>query len=167
MVKFTLTHTINTDVDNFWKTFFDKTFNEALYLKELGFPTFKVIEQVETDKEVRRKVAGQPKMDVPGPVAKVLGSNFGYTEEGAMTLPERLWRWKMTPSTMADKMTMGGTVRCERVTDTTSRRIADLQIEAKIFGIGGLIESTSEKQMRDGWDKSAVFMNKWLAGGGR
>ena len=38
-----------------------------------------------------------------------------------------------------------------------------MTIEAKIFGVGGLIESSAEKQLREGWDKSAVFMNKWLA----
>jgi hypothetical protein len=29
--------------------------------------------------------------------------------------------------------------------------------------IGSIIESSGEKQLRDGWDKSAVFMNKYLA----
>jgi hypothetical protein len=42
------------------------------------------------------------------------------------------------------------------------RRIAEMSIEAKIFAVGGLLESTAEKQMRDGWDKSATFMNKYL-----
>ncbi|MFT3771794.1 MAG: DUF2505 domain-containing protein [Minicystis sp.] len=163
MTKFTLTHEINCDVDTFWKTFLDKSFNEALYRQELGFPEFNVIEQVETDTLIRRKVAGTPKMDVPGPVAKVLGPNFKYTEEGSMSPAAKLWTWKMTPSVMAEKMHMGGTVRCEPISATKCRRVAELTIEAKIFGIGGLMESSAEKQMRDGWDRSAVFMNKWFA----
>ena len=109
-----------------------------------------------------RKVNGTPKMDVPGPVAKVLGSNFGYKEEGKYTKSTKLWQWKMIPSTMADKLRNEGTMRVEAVGETKVRRIAELVIEAKVFGIGGLIESSAEKQLRDGWNKSAQFMNKWL-----
>jgi len=32
-----------------------------------------------------------------------------------------------------------------------------------VFGVGGLHESTTEKQMRDGWNASAAYMNTWLA----
>ena len=53
--------------------------------------------------------------------------------------------------------------RIEKIGDDKVRRIVELVIEAKVFGIGGMLESTTEKQLRDGWDDSAVFMNKWLA----
>jgi hypothetical protein len=57
---------------------------------------------------------------------------------------------------------VGGTVRAERVSDTKCRRVAEMSVEAKIFGLGGIIEGASEKQLREGWDKSASFMNKWV-----
>ena len=81
-----------------------------------------------------------------------------------MSKPERIWRWKMTPSTLADKLLTSGAVRAEAIGADKTRRFADMSIEAKIFGLGGLIEGSAEKQMRDGWDKSAVFMNKFIAG---
>ena len=163
MGKFTVTHEINCDADTFWKVFFDKGFNEKLYLEGLGFPEYKTLEQTETDTQITRKVHGQPKMDMPGPVAKLFGSGFAYTEEGSMDMASKVWRWKLTPSTMADKMRTEGTVRIEPIGDNKVRRIADISIEAKIFGVGGLIESSAEKQLREGWDRSAVFMNKYLA----
>jgi hypothetical protein len=162
MGKFSISHVINCDEETFWKTFFDKGFNDELYLKSLGFPEFKVIEQRDSDAEIYRKVTGQPKMDMPGPVAKLMGSNFRYTEEGRYNKATKLWSWKMTPSALADKLRNEGTMRIEKVGDDKVRRIADLVIEAKVFGLGGLIESSAEKQLRDGWDKSAVFMNKYL-----
>jgi hypothetical protein len=164
MGKFTVTHEINCNVDTFWKTFLDSEFNTKLYLDGLGFPAFKVVELVETDAKVTRRVAGTPKMEVPGPLAKLFGSNFGYTEEGSMTKPERIWRWKMTPSTLADKLFTSGVVKAEPIGEGKTRRIAEMTVEAKVFAVGGLIESTAEKQLRDGWDKSATFMNKYLAG---
>lgn len=163
MGKFTVKHEINCNADTFWKIFFDKEFNETLFLKELGFPQYKILDARETDTQVIRKISGQPKMNLPGPVAKIMGSGFSYTEEGSWDKNTKVWRWKMTPSTLADKMRNEGTMRIEPIGENRVRRIADIDIEAKIFGVGGLIESSAEKELRNGWDHSAVFMNKWLA----
>jgi hypothetical protein len=162
MGKFTVTHEIHCNVDTFWKTFLDKDFNVNLYTVTLGFPDWKITDQTETDTQVTRKVAAQPKMEVPGPVQKLIGANFRYTEEGTMSKSEKIWRWKMTPSTLAEKLFTSGTVRVEPIGDNKVRRIAEMNVEAKIFGVGGLLESSAEKQLREGWDKSAAAMNKWL-----
>jgi Protein of unknown function (DUF2505) len=164
MGKFTVTHEINCDVETFWKTFFDKDFNEKLYRGALAFPEYSITEQTETEATITRKVAAQPKMDVPGPVAKLLGSNFRYVENGTMDRAKKLWVWKLTPSTLADKLRTEGTVRAEPIGEGKTRRIAEMTVEAKIFAVGGLMESSAEKQLREGWDKSATFMNKWLSG---
>ena len=50
----------------------------------------------------------------------------------------------MTPSTMADKLRQRGSMRIEKPIGDKVRRIAELSIEAKVFGLGGLIESTTE-----------------------
>lgn len=162
MGKFTVTHEIHCNAERFWKVFLDKEFNNELFKNYLGFPAFQIVEQTESDTEIVRKITGQPKMDMPGPIAKLLGSNFGYREEGMLNKKAGLWRWKMIPSTLADKLRNEGTMRVEPVGDSKVRRIAEITIEAKIFGVGGLLESTSEKQLREGWDRSAQFMNDWL-----
>lgn len=166
MGKFTVVHEINCNVDTFWKTFFDKGFNEKLYREGLSFPEFNVLDQSETDSQILRKAAGQPKMNMPGPVMKLLGNNFRYTEEGTFDKASKVWRWKMTPSTLADKMRQEGTLRVESIGENKVRRTAEMVIEAKIFGVGGLMESAAEKGLREGWDQSAVYMNKYLAGQG-
>lgn len=43
MKTFTLNHEIAVAVDGFWKIFFDKDYNVALYLKGLGFPAFELV----------------------------------------------------------------------------------------------------------------------------
>lgn len=162
MGKFTVTHEINRNAETFWKVFFDKDFNTKLYKENLGFPEFTIVDQRETETGLVRKVNGTPKMDVPGPVAKLLGSNFSYREEGTFNKATKIWQWKMIPSTQPDKIRNEGTMRIEPIGDTKVRRIAEITLEAKIFGVGGLIESSAEKQLRDGWEKSAAFMNNWL-----
>ena len=165
MPNIVLTHELNCDTDTFWKIFFDKAFNETLFRKKLGFPRFDIVEQREDDREIFRKVSGQPKMDLPGPVAKLVGSSFTYVEEGRFDRASKTWKWKMTPSTLADKMRTEGTVRAEASGTGKCKRIANMLIEAKMFGIGGLMESSAEKNMRDGWDKSALYINEWIAEG--
>jgi len=75
----------------------------------------------------------------------------------------KVWKWKLTPSTLADKVRQEGSLRIEPAGEGKVKRTVELFIEAKVFGIGGMLESTTEKQLRDGWNDSAVFMNKWVA----
>ena len=163
MGKFTVTHEIACDVDTFWKTFFDPAYNEKQFLEALQFPAFKITDQKENDREIIRTVAAQPKMNVPGAIAKLMGPNFRYVEEGRFDKATKVWSWKLIPSVLADKVRQEGKLRVEPLGENRVRRVADLTIEAKIFGLGGLIESSTEKQLRDGWDESARFTNKYLA----
>jgi hypothetical protein len=68
----------------------------------------------------------------------------------------------MLPNTMADKLNTSGIIRLEPAGDGKIRRLDEASIEAKIFGIGGLVESSTEKEIRNAWDKEARFMAKWL-----
>ncbi|MBK8261342.1 MAG: DUF2505 family protein [Nannocystis sp.] len=163
MPTFRVVHEIRCDVDSFWRLFFDKEFNLRLYKDALGFPEFAVLDQQETEASIRRRCAGKPKVTMPGPVMKLMGDSFGYTEEGTFDKATKIWRWKVTPSTMADKLRQEGTLKVEAIGADKVRRTAELINEAKVFGIGGMIESSAEKSLRDGWDKSAVFMNEWLS----
>lgn len=162
MAKVTLTHDINCTPKRFWELFFDKEFNRALYKDKLHFPEFEIVDFKETDATIYRKAAGMPKMDLPGPVAKLLGSNFRYTDEGTLDKAKNEFKFKTTPSTLADKLKNEGTVRVEKIGDDKVRRHVELIIEAKIFGLGGTIEGISEKQFRGGWEISASFMNEYL-----
>jgi hypothetical protein len=162
MPTFKVTHEINCNAETFWKLFFDHDVNVKMFKDALGFPAYEVIEFRETDASIYRKVAGQPKMNVPGPVAKLLGNSFRYTEEGTFDKKSGVWKWKMTPSAMADKLRQEGSMKIEPIGDNKVRRIAELVNEAKVFGVGGMIESSAEKQLREGWDASAQFYNKYL-----
>ncbi|MDF2697377.1 MAG: uncharacterized protein K0S65_5760, partial [Labilithrix sp.] len=81
MTTFTMRHDIECSSDRFWELFFDNELQKRIYT-ELGFPRWDVVDVKETDTEIVRIVKAIPKLDAPGPVAKLLGANFGYTEEG-------------------------------------------------------------------------------------
>lgn len=161
MKTFTLVHEIATDVDGFWKSFFDPDYNQALYAKGLQFPKYEVLKFEESDTKIVRSVRVTPKLDVPGPIAKMLGDGFAYLEEGTFDRATKIWTWKNTPS---DKLATEGKIRCEAAGDGKCRRVGDIKVEGKMFGLGGMLESTLEKNLRAGWDKSAVFLNEWVTG---
>jgi hypothetical protein len=163
MPTFKITNEINCNEETFWKLFFDKEFNTKLYLEGLGFPEWSVLDQSETDTEIRRRTKGRPKLkNMPGPVVKLLGDKFGYEENGTMSKSEKVWRWKLTPSTMADKMKQEGSLKIEPLGENKVRRVVEMMVEAKVFAVGGLLESTAEKSLKEGWEDSATFMNKWI-----
>jgi len=162
MARFTITHELPCDVDTFWKTFFDRDFNVELYTRALRFPSFEILSQTETETQVTRKVSAQPRMELPAALQKLAGAGFRYTEEGTLTRAEGVWRFRTTPSTLADKLKIGGELRVASIGEGKVRRTAEMVVEAKVFGVGGLIESSSEKQTREAWDASAVFMRQYL-----
>ena len=63
---------------------------------------------------------------------------------------------------MTEKLRNEGTVKCEPRGDGKSTRVVEIIAEAKVFGLGGMIESSFEKSFRTGWQKSAEFINKWV-----
>lgn len=162
MVKFTLVHEIPCDTETFWKIFFDKEYNDKLYRGRLEFPKFEILEQKDTGAQIHRKAAGQPKMDLPGPLAKLLGPGFSYVEDGTLDKATNTYRWKLVTSTLSEKIRNEGVLHVEPAGDGKIKRIVELSMEAKVFGLGGMLEKTGEKSMRDGWEGSAVFLREWI-----
>jgi hypothetical protein len=159
-VNIHLSHEIALSEEDFWKEYFDKEEVRRLYLEGLRFPEFEMVEYVETETTIRRKMRALPKLDMPGPVAKLLGSSFRYTEDGTFDRASKTYKWKTTPSILADKTTNEGTMRIERISDSRVRRVADIVLECRVFGLGGMLEKTFEKAIRDGWGKSADHMSR-------
>ncbi|MBI4955149.1 MAG: DUF2505 family protein [Myxococcales bacterium] len=158
MRKFTLTHEIACDETTFWKVFFDREYNYALYPGVLGFVDFELQEQTPTSWRLK----GTPKPAVPAVLAKAIGDRFGYVETGTFDPDKRVWSFTMKFNSLSEKLHEDGTVRVEAAGERRVKRIVDVTIAAKVFGVGGLLESTTEKETRAGWDKSGAFMDRWV-----
>ncbi len=152
--------------DTFWSSFFDESYLHALYLDALESRAFAVLETTDTS----RKLRIVPKMNLPAPVAKLIGESFAYEEHGTLDRARNEWTWRMVqPANLdpkskprKDAVTMHGTVRIEPSGKTQSRRTDTFTIEAKIFGLGGLIESTIERELQSGRTKEYAFLKRWL-----
>ena len=152
--------------ETFWAAFLDESYLNALYLEELECRAFAVIEIGDTS----RKLRIVPKMKLPAPVAKLIGDSFAYEDHGTLDRAKNEWTWRMVqPANLdpkskprKDVVTMHGTVRIEATDDGHCRRTDNFSIEAKIFGLGGLIESSIEKELQSARAKEYAFLTRWL-----
>jgi hypothetical protein len=60
-----------------------------------------------------------------------------------------------------DVLAMSGTVGVQALGDGQCRRTDHVCIEAKIFGLGGLIESSIEKELERARTKEYAFLVRW------
>ena len=143
--------------ETFWKLFFDETYLKALYLDGLGFKSFSVLEVTDTT----RKTSCSPKINMPG-MEKLIGDSFAYEEHGTLDKSRGVWTWRMVhPPGKKPMVSSHGTLRLAAEGEG-SVRSDEVVIEAHMFGIGGMIEATAEKEVRAGWQKELGFLETWL-----
>jgi hypothetical protein len=152
--------------DILWGAFFSESYLRALYLDELQYRAFDVLELSDASRRLRIV----PKLKLPAPVAKLIGESFAYEEHGTLDRAKNEWTWRMVqPANLdpkskprKDAVTMRGTVLVEPTGEGHCRRTDSFTVEAKIFGLGGLIESSIEKELQSGREKEYAFLARWV-----
>ncbi|WP_437677611.1 DUF2505 domain-containing protein [Sorangium sp. So ce131] len=164
MMQIEARHLIHCGEDTFWELFFSGEVNDRIYSDILKFAAFEVLEERDDARARVRKATGQPRIQaLPAAVQSLLGPNFRYVEDSVFDKASRTWRWTMTPSLLQGRLRNEGTLRVEPSGPGQVTRVASATIEAKVFGLGKIIEGLMEKEMRAGWDNSAAFLNRWIA----
>ncbi|MBZ0120480.1 MAG: DUF2505 domain-containing protein [Sandaracinaceae bacterium] len=164
-MKFTIKNVFDTDVDSYWnKCFFDREYNERLYSREgLDFHSFAILEQTGGPGENRTRVLRtEPKSDAPAVVKKLIGDSLAYTEKGSWDAKTKTWSYQITTSKLADKIHIGGKFWVEPRGPKQCERISEVEIEVKIFGVGGTIEKFVEKTTRESYQKTYQFTQKYI-----
>jgi len=142
--------------DTFWKTFLDERYTRTLFLDELRYKSVDFLELTDS----ARKLRVSPNINLPGVVQKLVGDTFSYEEHGTLDRARNEWSWRMIPK--KELVATRGKVRIEPMGDGQCRRHDEVIVEGKIFGLGGVIESTAEKEIRASWDKERAFFGRWL-----
>ncbi len=165
MPEVTLRHEINTDEDTYWaKCVFDADFNKKLYIDALKFPQWKLLDSKDDDAKIWRKVQVDPPTgDMPAAVKKVIGDRLSYVEEGTWDRRTKRYSFKVTPSTMAEKTKVAGEMWTEKLGDKKIVRITKINVEVKVFMVGGLVEDRIIADLRSSYDKGTVFTNQYIA----
>lgn len=159
-----LKHVFDTDEATFWpKVFFNPEYNKRLYHEVLKYKRWEILEQrEEPGGAIIRRTVMEPNFDVPGLLKKAIGDGIAYTEEGRFDPVGKRWRYTITPNRMAEKLTTRGEYWVEARGEKKIERICTVDLEAKIFGIGGALESFIEKQTREAYAQTMLFTNKFI-----
>lgn len=160
MVSMMIRHELACSDERFWELHFDREFSARLF-RALGFSRWEVITQTEDETELVRVVEGAPKLDVPGPIAGLIGPRFSYREEGRFDRAKKTYTYGMS-TPLGDKLRTSGILRCEPRTERTCVRTVELEAVVKVFVFGSMLEAATERTLRDGWNRSAVYFNDWL-----
>ena len=160
---YSVTHVIDTDVDNLWRLFFDVELAYAM-LKEFRVPSsFEIVEEREDEQgRLHRRIECFSHVELPGFVTKLVGDG-SYTEIGCFDRTVKKYSAQCIPKRGADKFSssfevtalpIDGGTRCERhiVTENV----------VKVFGIGGMLQGMLERTQREAHEQSASFINTWL-----
>jgi hypothetical protein len=164
MAQIDLRHDIDCDEDTFWeKCFLDQAFQNRMYLDELKFPAYEVLEQKEEGDKVFRRVRVDPPVgNLPGPVKKVIGDKLTYTEEGTFDRKAKRYTFKVMPSAMPDKTKVSGELWVEKAGDKKVVRRCKMSVEVKVFMVGGMVEDKLCEDLRSSYDKGAAFTNVYI-----
>ena len=163
-MKVPVSHTLDCTVETFWKRiFFDRAYNEALFLGEMKFPAYELVELKESPERIDRKVRVTPPQKGPDIVRKLVKGTMAYEEIGAWTASDGVYRFKTITSVMAEKIKIGGVIRVEPSGDKKIVRHADMEIEVKVMLVGGSIEKFLAEEIKSNYDVGAAFTNRWIA----
>lgn len=164
MPEVTMRHEIDTDEDTYWaKCVFDPAFNQKLYIDALKFPQWKLLDSKEDDAKIYRKVQVDPPTgDMPAAVKKVIGDRLSYVEEGTWDRKTKRYSFKVTPSTLAEKTKVSGEMWTEKLGEKKIARITKMNVEVKVFMVGGLVEDRIIADLRSSYDKGTTFTNRYI-----
>jgi hypothetical protein len=157
-----ISHDFDATEEQFYDVFLDRDAALRMYREYMAFPECTVTQNDEGDR-VRRIIVAVPKMEMPAALAKLAGNTVRYTEDGVFDKKSRVYTWKTTTGFLPDKIKHEGVQRTESIGGGRIRRSAEITLEAKVFGLGGVIESTFKKAVHDGWEKATAFFRQEIA----
>jgi hypothetical protein len=158
-------HTYDCSAEVFWsQIFLDEEYNRKLFLDALHFSTWRVLRSEERGDELHRVIEATPSVaDLPAVLQKLLSDGLGYEEHGVLDRKNQRYRLEIKPRSLANKVTIQGELSTQPLSDRSCRRIYVPRVEARVFGVGGMIEQRLLDDIEKSYNKSAVFTNRWIA----
>lgn len=157
-------HTYSCTSEVFWnQIFLDEEYNRRLFLDELHFESWRVVSSETRGSEVRRVIEAVPRIgDLPAPLKKLLSAGAGYEERGVVDLQAHRYRLEVTPRSLASKLTIQGELFTTPAGERSCLRTYVAKVDARVFGVGGMIEDRLLTDIERSYAKAATFTNRWI-----
>jgi hypothetical protein len=158
-------HVYDCSAELFWnQIFLDDEYNRRLFLDELHYSTWKVLRSEERGAELHRTIEATPPLgDLPSALKRLLSEGLGYEEHGVLDRQNQRYRVEVKPRSLGSKMNVHGELTTQPISERSCRRIYVARVEARVLGVGGMIEQRLLDEIAKSYDKSAAFTNRWIA----
>lgn len=160
-VNFDIRHELPMSVERFWAEIFrSEEFNRALYIEHMGCGYELEVWDPATGE---RRARVWPNKNVPQALIPLIGDKLGFVEEGTCDDDAERYDFRVVPSSFSERIRVGGTVVTRPLSEQTCERTVTFEIEARMFGIGRLVENLLESGTRDSYDKNLSFIKAYFA----
>jgi hypothetical protein len=158
-------HTYDCSAEVFWsKIFLDDEYNRKLFQDELHFESWRVLSSEQRGAEIHRVVEAVPRLgDLPAALKRLLSEGAAYQERGVVDCSAQRYRLEVTPRSLASKLSISGELFTTPLAERSCRRTYVARVEARVFGVGGMIEDRLLHDIERSYVKAAVFTNRWIA----
>lgn len=129
----------------------------------MGGVSFTAQEVSRTETEWRMRAELVERSSMPAPIRSVFGATNRLEEDSVWVVGSDVIQVEIRPAKMRDKVTIRGNYRMNEKDDGTCEVTLELEVVAKIFGIGGMVEKMAAKEMPVSIAKDAAFFNKHIA----
>jgi hypothetical protein len=149
--------------ERFWQLYLDEAFNRETFIHGLGWEAPTILESRSDERELVRNLAAQPKLELDGKVAKLIGEQMGYREWGRFDRQKGEWTFKQRTNIFGDKLALDGRMWAEPLPGGRMRWRSTTNVDCSIFGVGGLLERTAEQNIQKTYPICARYWNRWFA----
>lgn len=145
----------------YWEMYWDDAFDEKL--QENSTVDRAVLEESDVDGILTRKLRFTPENELPGPVAKIVGTKkLVYDQLNVWSRADSLMTWEVLPTFLSsDKFVAKGTYKVVPTAGGCEVHI-DGDIDVKIRFIGGQIEKQIVAQIDDAYARTHGASLAWL-----
>lgn len=144
------------------QVYFHPDFHRQLY-GELGFASWEVLEHTRSGDRLREVRLKRPRRELPATVRRALGvQQIEYREELDYDLAAHSYSVRVIPNMLPGKLLIGGTVRIDALGPERCVRSVDIDVQVRIFAIGGVVERHVVDDIRTSYAKADRFMERWL-----
>ena len=103
------------------------------------------------------------KLDAPLPIRKIFGETVRMEEHASWRTDGNVIEIEYRPDKMQKKISIRGTIRAEDLGDGKTRACFDVDVVYRIFGVGGLLEKISAKEMPKAIESDCAYFNAHMA----
>jgi Protein of unknown function (DUF2505) len=157
-------HSFECSVETFWDhVFFNPAFSQKLFIERMRFERWEETSHTPTADGFRRIVEVVPRVgELPAPIKALLKDGAGYREEGEFFRSQSLYRVRAIPRSLPDRILISGDMRVESLGPNRCKRSYVGKVEAKVFGIGGIVENRILDDIDKGYQRGSEVTQSWL-----